>query len=271
MEEIIINSQPFFIYAIKILSIGIAFDTTELLRKHRLYSKEGIFPYFIHKRSKTKDSKLIINLSLLTKYPNFILIMILRLLLSLYVIFFIDSFSITLTFIIFSIFILQLLFNLRNRVNLSGADQMMAIVLFGYSVILLNLNSTITMVATLFIITNLFVSYFFTGFHKLKSPMWRDGTGILRALNSEGFGNEKLVLFLNKYKGLRLFFSWGAIIFQISFPFLILLNPYLTVTMLFFGLLFHLSISIIMNLNNFFWVFLSFYPILYFLSIQLWS
>lgn len=252
-----------------ILSISLIIDTLNFFfKKHLYFDDSGLFSYnnlILDKRNYLKN--IYIKLPFIFKYKGFYFVMLVRLICSLLLILF---FSYNWIFLIFLI-IAQLIFNIRNIYTLSGADQMQSIILFGVFISSFNTNGSIALLSFYFITIQLLLSYFFTGFHKIKSKNWRNGQALLLVLNSETFGNQKLLKFLYKNNNIAIFFCWLIMISQLTFVFSFFIFPQLTIIYLAVFFIFHLSIAFFMNLNHFFWVFISTYPIVFYISYLLWN
>ncbi|MFD2909765.1 hypothetical protein ACFSX9_13590 [Flavobacterium ardleyense] len=245
-----------------ILSVGLVFDTLNFFLKKELYSDTvGLFQYDKLIHDKRKYFKNIYQrLPYLFSFKGYFALMIIRLICLLLLLL---SFHWSLFLLLF---IIQLIFNLRNIYSLSGADQMQNIILFGLLIISFNINSNIASLTVFFISVQMLLSYFFTGFHKIKSKKWRNGDALLLVLNSETFGNSTFQKLLYNNKFISIIISWVIILVQLSFIIVLFINPQLTVYFLTILFLFHLSIAFSMGLNHFFWVFVSSYPIIYYLS-----
>lgn len=259
-----INHLQAFRISSAILSIGLIIDTVNFFIKKELYHDQiGLFQY----NKLVLDKKRYFS-SICNKFPTFFSfegyykLMLIRLICSLILFSFISYHWIF--YII--LFIIQLLFNIRNAYSLSGADQMQTIILFGLMIFSLRIDNTTSLLTLYFIVLQLLLSYFFTGYHKIGSEKWRNGNALLLVLNSETFGNSFFQKILYKNKFISITFSWIIILVQLTFIFSFFLYPELTIYYLFALFFFHLNIAFFMGLNHFFWVFVSCYPIIFYLS-----
>lgn len=258
--------MEFFYLSIRLLLVGVFFDSIHNLYYYNKYysSTSGYFNLGIMLKKKSRRSNTsskILNFLKPLIGDNFYILLLIRALLSFSIILFVSK----LYFLIFLLFLLQLLFNIRSSLSLSGADQMRTIFLFGLSVMSIG-RSYFFEIGLLFIIIQLNISYFFTGFNKIKSPVWTSGKALIWTMNSELFGNAWFQSFLIK-RGILFnkIICWCVILFQLLFPFLSL-NNYTVVLFLLIGFSFHLSLAIFSNLNDFFWTFISAYPLVYYLT-----
>lgn len=120
----------------------------------------------------------------------------------------------------------------------------------------------------LFIASNVLMIYFFTGFNKIKSKPWQNGSAIFMVMNIETYGNKVIAEFLYKKKCIQKIISWLIILFQLSFP-LCLINKKVCLAYLALGFAFHLANMIVMKLHNFFWLFIATYPCIYYVSLKM--
>ncbi|MFD2909767.1 hypothetical protein ACFSX9_13600 [Flavobacterium ardleyense] len=207
---------------------------------------------------------------ILLSFPSLRLIILIRLILAMLIIFLKP-----LSFLICIIFIIQLLIHLRNDVFFSIADRFVLTILLGISFYFNFFNSKdIQNYSLYFIGTISILSYFFTGYNKLKSKSWMKGIAIEQVLSTDFFGNEIYYSFLIKNKFISRLLNYTAIIFQLLAPLTIFSSKF-AIGFFIVGFIFHFSIAVVMNLNNFFWVFVSTYPCIYILSLKvenyLWS
>lgn len=104
--------------------------------------------------------------------------------------------------------------------------------------------------------------YLANGLQKgLNEPHWRDGTALAYNLVDLNFGGTVLGSWLSGWPLACTVLGWGTLIFEIGFPFLILLrwtNPLI----LFVGIGFHLGIALTMHVGTFSWIALAAYPVL---------
>lgn len=258
--------MEYYYWSLVIISIGIFFDTlSSIVNYKKYYSQVGIFSLgnLIELNGKGVSNKILNFVSPFLNNKMFKYILIVRLIIALLLIFIPNSTY----FLVFGLFILQLLFNLRNRPGLSGADQMRTILLFGLSIMSVN-DKFYFGIGLLFIVLQVYLSYFFAGYNKAKSPIWRKGNALIWVLNSDLFGNRNIQNFLiNRGKLFNKVSCWMVIIFQLGFfLFASIDNSVLYIFAI--GIVFHLSLALISNLNDFFWTYISSYPLVYFFATE---
>jgi hypothetical protein len=97
------------------------------------------------------------------------------------------------------------------------------------------------------IIVQLCIVYIFSTIYKLDGPAWQQGTGLYYALLDPEFNVSPLVGLVTQNALLITAGSYGTLLYQSAFPWLIL-HPRLKYPMIGIGLLFHLGIAIMMGL-----------------------
>src|SRR5260370_31159000 len=92
-----------------------------------------------------------------------------------------------------------------------------------------------------FLTLQLCLYYFAAGFHKLRSPCWRNGSALPALLSARLFGSPALGVWLARHRLLAWSFSWATIVWEVSFP-VVLVAPR-EICWLYFagGFLFHLG------------------------------
>lgn len=109
------------------------------------------------------------------------------------------------------------------------------------------------------------LSYFISGWAKLRNPEWRNGVALENLLRCEGpyvllepsrsLANSKLMCVA---------LSWSLMLFQFAFPIVLLLPPEGRVIMVAAGLSFHVINAAMLGLNRFIWAWAATYPALLF-------
>jgi hypothetical protein len=142
-----------------------------------------------------------------------------------------------------------------------GADSQLNLITCG--AISLTLCSDTPTVATwclYFLTLQLCLAYFAAGYHKLRSPDWRNGCALPGLLSTRLFGAPALAAWLDRRVVVSMALGWATILWELSFP-VVLVAPRPVVWCYFCcGVLFHLSTAVTMGLNKFIWAFLALYP-----------
>jgi hypothetical protein len=156
---------------------------------------------------------------------------------------------------------IQMLYNVRNRTALIGADQMHVIVLAGCLIQALFPDSFATYASAVFVTAQLFLAYVTSGVAKAVSPTWRDGTAIRQIARSEAVGLRSLHGVIGRYPVLAPVLCWAAIAFEVAFPWLMFGGTYAALVFFVSGVMFHLTIATVMGLDLFLWAYVAAYPI----------
>lgn len=111
-------------------------------------------------------------------------------------------------------------------------------------------------------------SYFLAGLYKIKEEGWRNGTALCSFITSPLYTSPVFISRLVKNKTWSFLLSWGVILYELLFPF-ILLNKNIAFLFLVSGVFFHFINFMIFGLNRFFLIWTITYPLLYFTVINL--
>jgi hypothetical protein len=142
-----------------------------------------------------------------------------------------------------------------------GADAQLTLIT--YSAMALALFSDTPVVAgyCLFFLTlQLCLAYFAAGFHKLRSPAWRSGYAMPALLSPRLFGFPAFGAWLVRHRLLAWSLAWATIVWEVSFPVVLVAPREVGLVYFFCGVLFHLGTAFTMGLNKFIWAFLALYP-----------
>ncbi len=209
-------------------------------------------------------------LNWISSYPNVLGLLILRSVLA-SVILLGPSTIVMSPWITGSIASLTLLFIIRTSYGHDGTDQMLLIVFIGLAISEI-VGTVLTLNAYLwFLAFQSCFSYGTAGFAKASAKGWRDGTYLIGICSTRIYGNTAIGSFLNSKPVLAKWLACLVIVWECSFPLVLLLPLPLALVILGGGVLFHLINSYIMGLNTFLLTFLSTYPaILYFIQTRGW-
>jgi hypothetical protein len=158
------------------------------------------------------------------------------------------------------VFATALLLNLRTTYGNEGSDQMILIVLAGLLATSVLRHTAWRLGGLVFIALQSALSYFVAGVAKLASPCWRSGEALARIANSRTFSFQEVALLARHRPHVFSFFGWATILFEVTFPLVLVLPMRFALAYLVMGALFHVFIAIGMGLNRFLWAFLSTYP-----------
>jgi hypothetical protein len=142
-----------------------------------------------------------------------------------------------------------------------GADAQLTLIT--YSAMALTLVSDTRAVAGYclsFLTLQLCLAYFAAGLHKLRSSSWRNGYALPALLSPRLFGFPAFGAWLVRHRLPTLFLAWATIVWEVSFPVVLVAPREICLGYLACGVLFHLATAFTMGLNKFIWAFLALYP-----------
>lgn len=142
-----------------------------------------------------------------------------------------------------------------------GAEQMAAIVLIsGVAAAPGWPGEARVTIAVLFVAAQIVLAYATSGIAKLISPVWRDGSGLTGILSTVQHGTPRLGRWLWTHRSIAITLSWSVMVWESTFPFLMVCPEPVVLLVLACGLMFHLSCAALMGLNGFIWSFPATYP-----------
>jgi hypothetical protein len=142
-----------------------------------------------------------------------------------------------------------------------GGDAQLTLIT--YAAIALNLLADTPVAATYclyFLTLQLCLAYFAAGYHKLRSPDWRSGDALPGILSTRLFGTPALAAWLDRRLGLAQFLCLATVVWEVSFPVVLVAPRGLCLFYLACGVLFHVATAFTMGLNKFVWAFFALYP-----------
>lgn len=167
---------------------------------------------------------------------------------------------------VWTLLVIEVALFVRHRVGQDGSRHMAVIVLL-YLVVVTNIPSTrlLEIVAPGYVAAQLVVAYFFSGFGKLVSPMWRRGDAFRRIISTKDYGNSAVYEILARHPAASYIVGWVVILCELMFVGLIFVGVTLVPAdyayhIVAFGVIFHGVIAVVMGLNLFFFSFLAAYP-----------
>ena len=148
-----------------------------------------------------------------------------------------------------------------------GSDRMTFQVLIGLLIAALGVaNPTLVRVGLGWIAAQSVLSYFLAGLAKLRTDNWRTGLAMQTLLRTDGpYTLFKSARNFADSKTLCAGLSWMVILFEITFPLVLILPCEGKLAMLSAGILFHITNAVVLGLNRFTWAWAATYPaLLYF-------
>ncbi|SHE68476.1 TQO small subunit DoxD [Seinonella peptonophila] len=95
--------------------------------------------------------------------------------------------------------------------------------------------------------------YFSSGSYKIMGSLWQNGTGLYYASRVQDFFNPDLTPLLWKSDLIMILMSYGTVLFQVAFPFL-LLNRFTKYVAILSACMLHIGIAAFMGLVDFSWI-----------------
>lgn len=109
------------------------------------------------------------------------------------------------------------------------------------------------------------LSYFISGWVKLRNPEWRSGRALVDVFRFSAYPvAESLRAWADRPGALKTA-GWAVILFELAFP-LALLHPLLLAPALGIAASFHFSNACFFGLNRFFWIWISAYPAIWWMQ-----
>ena len=260
MNELDINF--FKNLAFYIFSIYILVDTINILFNYSLYRRNNFFGDIFSKENnliseyfkKNKGFIIFFNTSL------FIYLVIARLVLLIFVLL---GYK-----IVFALFLIQLIVFYRNYLYMDASEKFGLTILFGFTIYDIFEIQSVKELGLLFICISIFIVYFSTAYHKIRSSSWRNGEVMSIIFSSESGEGQYLANYFYKNPTVSKIVCWGLMLFQLTF-FFSLVNYNLLLLYLSLGVFFHLINMYFLKLYSFFIIFVSTYPIIYYFSIKI--
>ncbi|MEP0262704.1 hypothetical protein [Dokdonia sp.] len=252
--------------------VGISISTIELLynwknfKDDRLYSWKVISTrgYFSEKNTLHKLA------NFLLKYPNFIGVIILRLIIILLLVVpGIWGFSQAPLFL--ALVLTSLMINYRSPFGQDGSDQMSTIVIIVLFLYHINPeNSIVAQAGIWFIALQSLLSYFTAGFFKAKGEKWTTRpNAVFLIFNTATYGSKPIAGYLQNRQMAITFLTWSTVAVEAAFPLVLVTGYPGMIVFLGWGLTFHLMNALVMGLNSFLWAFLATYGAIIYCCLQL--
>ena len=140
-----------------------------------------------------------------------------------------------------------------------GADKMTLLILTCLSLAHLAPTRFWTEMALSYLAIQVVLSYFVSGWVKLRNPDWRNGTALRDVFGFSTYPVAENLRALSDAPRLTLVASWFVISLEVAFP-LALSSTELLFAALAATALFHLANACVFGLNRFFWIWLAAYP-----------
>jgi hypothetical protein len=110
-----------------------------------------------------------------------------------------------------------------------------------------------------FIAAQACLSYVVGGVSKLTAPKWRSGQAIVEVLSTYTYGSERFHALVRARPWLSRALCWSVMLWETTFPLVLIVPRSLALPLLGAGVLFHLSTAALMGINLFVFAFASTY------------
>lgn len=149
------------------------------------------------------------------------------------------------------------LFVMRSSYGLDGADQMAYIIYLAFAISSLAGAAFVWGACLWFIALQSCLAYCVAGIAKARSKGWRDGDYLIDVCYTHIYGHAGFAKFLFCRPRLAKILARTLIIWESSFPLVLLMPAPIALGVLAGGILFHVVNRYLMGLNTFFWSFLT--------------
>ena len=151
-----------------------------------------------------------------------------------------------------------------------GADRMSLLILICLFFTHIAASSKWQEIAFGYIALQLTLSYFISGWVKIKNPEWRTGQALQDVFKFSAYPVTESLRKLSEFPRILLFMSWFVILLELFFPFSLISKTSLVIALsLTAG--FHFANVIFFGLNRFFWIWIAAYPSILWLQNRLFE
>lgn len=159
-----------------------------------------------------------------------------------------------------SVFLLNIVIDLRSRYGHDGSDQISSMILLAIGVSGLVASPVGRIACVIFIAFQACLAYGTAGWAKAPLVGWRDGSYISAVLKTKIYGTPALGSFLERTPALSKAATLSVLAWECTFPAAPFLPAPAAYGMILLGVLFHISNAAFMGLNAFLWSFVATYP-----------
>jgi hypothetical protein len=236
-----------------ICGIGIVIDSLERLASITKYRASGIFSWVVLRQRLVSMPSPIRRLAdlLLAGEPGLIVVLLFRIVA---VVLVVSSpigsapFGFGLTALVLG----QVYVLVRSGFGAIGADPMTLVVCGASWLATVITRTPVAARAGLwFIAAQVCLGYAVAGGAKLAAPKWRSGDAMTTLLSTYTYGSRRFFMLLQRLPWLSRFLCWAVMLWEATFPAVIVLPDELVAVQLALGILFHASIASLMGLNLF--------------------
>jgi len=263
-----------FVYACMkyFVLVGVSISTVELLYNWKSFKDDRLYSWKVISTREFTTRNILFQrtVNFLLKYPNFLGVISMRLIIILLLIIpGIWSFSQAPLFLV--LVLTSLMINYRSPFGQDGSDQMSSIVVIVLFLYHINPeNTTIAQAGLWFIALQSLLSYFTAGFFKAKGEKWTSSpNAVFLIFNTATYGSKPIASYLQNKQEAITFLTWSTVAVEVMFPLVLFTGYPGMIVFLGWGLGFHLMNALVMGLNSFLWAFLATYGAIIYCSLQL--
>jgi hypothetical protein len=260
-----ISTQLAFTLVVKLAAFMLLVSNFEILVNVRQLSDAGLMSWKVGRlRSAWLTNRHVEHvLGLVVRHPNVIVLIGFRLLAAGWIL--VGPLDlITNPLLLGLIFASGIILFVRNSYGYDGADQMNWIVFGGLLLVSVEPTIYVKSVFLWFVAGQACLSYGVAGFAKALSEGWRDGRYLAGIMGTRIYGHPMIADLLRDHQVRAKCMSWAIIIWECSFPLVLLLPFSFAVVVITLGVCFHLFNAYVMGLNTFVWSFVATYPAILF-------
>lgn len=251
-------------WTVRLVSVCILIDTVEKFYNFREFRDKGIFSWeWIKQFPGFSQRRQIIRkfADFVFGFPTWFVLITLRGLAALWLLF-VPGQSLISTIGILVIFIVGSLANFRRMPYAPQAPNRFTLIIIGALFLQSIVPSKIVTEACLwFIALQSCLSYATAGITKLFNKDWRNGTGVLRVVNTPNLlASPNLAEFFRSHGFIGKVLNYFTIAIESLFPFVLFIGKPFFFVFLIWGLFFHLTNAVLLRFNNYFWAWIATYP-----------
>lgn len=151
-----------------------------------------------------------------------------------------------------------------------GADRMSLLILSSLCLVYFLPSQRWQEIVIGYLALQLVLSYFISGWVKIKNPNWRSGRALCDVFQFSAYPVSESLRGWSQSPQLLLVMSWGVMLFELLFPFSLLSTTSLAIALL-VAACFHLVNACLFGLNRFFWVWIAAYPSIIWFQLRIFS
>jgi hypothetical protein len=255
------NDYTAVLVVAKIAALGLLISSLEYLSRPRSLNDSGLMSWPITRLRHRRLAAGIVatGLDVAVRYPNVLVLLSVRALCAGLVVVLPRPFAVSPVLIV-PLALITLLIYLHSPFGLDGADQMLWILIAGLAIAVLPNSDAALWIYLWFIALQGSLSYCVAGVAKASARGWRDGTFLVGIAQTSMYGHRKFATFLSALPRVARMASWLIILWECSFPLVLVAPRPIAAAVLCIGVAFHLVNAVVMGLNTFLLAFVATYP-----------